>query len=159
MAAVKFTARQRDHMVPTLVCAIQFTLGTTCLTVNVSNLCIATHSSLSCSSLCIRRNLCIAARSSLSYPLVSICCNLRIITRISLNSPPIGIRHNLRIATRNSLSYPSANIRCTLLLRLSSMPLLGKMVPTDARVLQKGLFFLFVHWFNEDCSVEGKGDK
>jgi hypothetical protein len=37
MAVVKFTARQRDHLVPTLVCAIQFTLGTTCLTVNVLN--------------------------------------------------------------------------------------------------------------------------
>jgi hypothetical protein len=37
MAAVKFTARQRDHLVPTLVCVIEFTLGTMCLTINILN--------------------------------------------------------------------------------------------------------------------------
>jgi hypothetical protein len=37
MVAIKFTAHQKDHLVPTLVCVIQFTLGTTCLTVNVLN--------------------------------------------------------------------------------------------------------------------------
>jgi hypothetical protein len=35
------------------------------------------------------------------------------------------------------------------------MPFLGKMVSTDAWVLQRGLLFLFVHWFNEGCCVEG----
>jgi hypothetical protein len=29
------------------------------------------------------------------------------------------------------------------------------MVSTDARVLQRGLLFLVVHWFNEGCCVEG----
>ncbi len=35
------------------------------------------------------------------------------------------------------------------------MPLQGKTVSTDTRVLQRGFFFLFVHWFNEGCCVEG----
>jgi hypothetical protein len=35
------------------------------------------------------------------------------------------------------------------------VPLLGKMVSMDTRVLQRGLLFLFVHWFNEGC-VEGR---
>ncbi len=46
-------------------------------------------------------------------------------------------------------------IRRTLLLKSSSVPLLSKTVLTDARVLQRGLLFLFVHWFNEGCCVEG----
>jgi len=29
------------------------------------------------------------------------------------------------------------------------------MVPVDAQVLQRGLIFLFIHWFNEGCCVEG----
>jgi hypothetical protein len=33
MVVVKFIVRQKDHLVPTLVCAIQFTLGTMCLMV------------------------------------------------------------------------------------------------------------------------------
>ncbi len=37
MDAVKFTTCQRDHLVPTLVCVIQFMLGTTCLTINITN--------------------------------------------------------------------------------------------------------------------------
>jgi hypothetical protein len=37
MATVKFMAHQRDHLVPTLVCVIQFTLGIACLAVNISN--------------------------------------------------------------------------------------------------------------------------
>jgi hypothetical protein len=28
------------------------------------------------------------------------------------------------------------------------------MVPVDTQVLQRGLLFLFIHWFNEDCYVE-----
>jgi hypothetical protein len=48
-----------------------------------------------------------------------------------------------------------AGIRRTLLLKSSSVPLLGKTVLTDTRVLQRGLLFLFVHWFNEGCCVEG----
>ncbi len=35
------------------------------------------------------------------------------------------------------------------------MPLLGKTVRADAQVLQRGLLFFFVHWFNEGCSLEG----
>jgi hypothetical protein len=35
------------------------------------------------------------------------------------------------------------------------MPLPGKTVPVDAWVLQRGLFFLFIHWFNEGSCVEG----
>ncbi len=34
------------------------------------------------------------------------------------------------------------------------MPLLSKTVQADARVLQRGLLFLFLHWFNEGCCVE-----
>jgi hypothetical protein len=34
------------------------------------------------------------------------------------------------------------------------MPLLGKTISTDARVL----LFLFIHWFNEGCCVEGGGE-
>jgi hypothetical protein len=37
MVVVKFMMRQRDHLVPTLVCAIQFTFGIACLMVSVSN--------------------------------------------------------------------------------------------------------------------------
>jgi len=36
------------------------------------------------------------------------------------------------------------------------MPLPGKTVLADARVLQRDLLFLFVHWFNEGCCVEGR---
>jgi hypothetical protein len=35
------------------------------------------------------------------------------------------------------------------------MPFPGKTVPTDARALQRGLLFLFIHWFNDSCCVEG----
>jgi hypothetical protein len=35
------------------------------------------------------------------------------------------------------------------------MPFLGKTVLANARALQRGLLFLFVHWFNESCCVEG----
>jgi len=101
----------------------------------------------------------IIAHRSLSCPLVRIHGNLCIATHSFLNCPLIGIRHNLRIATRNSLSYPPASIRRTLLLRSSSMPVSGKTVLTDAWVLQRGLLFLFIHWFNEGCCVEGGGDK
>jgi len=44
----------------------------------------------------------------------------------------------------------------TLLLKSNSVPLPSKTIPTDARVLQKGLLFLFVHWFNESFYVEGE---
>jgi hypothetical protein len=30
------------------------------------------------------------------------------------------------------------------------------MIPTNTWVLQKGLLFLFVHWFNDGCCVEGE---
>jgi len=35
------------------------------------------------------------------------------------------------------------------------VPVPGKMVLVDVWVLQRGLLFLFVHWFNEGCCVEG----
>ncbi len=35
------------------------------------------------------------------------------------------------------------------------MLLPGKTIPVDTRVFQRGLLFLFVHWFNEGCCVEG----
>jgi hypothetical protein len=108
MAVVKFTARQRDHLVPTLVCAIQFTLGTTCLTVNISNFLATLFRqllTLALMSLMIRvtrflllikmqkplgvstrnifqRNLHIDTRSFLSYSPVGICRNLRITTQL-----------------------------------------------------------------------------
>jgi hypothetical protein len=34
------------------------------------------------------------------------------------------------------------------------MPLPGKMVLMDTRVLESSLLFLFVHWFNEGHCVE-----
>jgi hypothetical protein len=64
-------------------------------------------------------------------------------------------RNNLHIATRNSLSCPLAGSHRMLLLISSSVPLPGKTVPVDTRVVQRGLLFLFVHWFNEGCCVEG----
>jgi hypothetical protein len=53
------------------------------------------------------------------------------------------------------LSCLSTGIRCTLLLRSSKVPLSGKKISTNARVLQRGLLFLFVHWFNEGYCVMG----
>ncbi len=94
------------------------------------------RNSLSCSSGGIRRNLCIVVHSFLSCPLGGIHCNLH-------------------IAARSSLSYSPTGIRRTLRLRSSSVPLPSKMVPADARALRKGFLFLFVHWFNESCYVEG----
>jgi hypothetical protein len=35
------------------------------------------------------------------------------------------------------------------------VPLSGKTVLVDAWVLQRGLLFFFVHWFNEGYCVEG----
>jgi hypothetical protein len=35
------------------------------------------------------------------------------------------------------------------------MPFPGKIVSVDVWVFQGGLLFLFVHWFNEGCYVEG----
>ncbi len=40
-------------------------------------------------------------------------------------------------------------------LKIGSVPLPSKTVQADARVLQRSLLFLFVHWFNEGCSLEG----
>jgi hypothetical protein len=41
---------------------------------------------------------------------------------------------------------------------LNSVPLPNKTILMDAWVLERGLFFLFIHWFNESC-VEGEGDR
>jgi hypothetical protein len=59
---------------------------------------------------------------------------------------------------QNSPSCPPAGIRYTLLLKLSNVPLPGKMILTNTWVLQRGLLFLFVHWFNEGYYVE-RGEK
>ncbi len=59
---------------------------------------------------------------------------------------------------KNSKSCPSADIRRIMLFRLNSVPLPRKMVLVDAKVLQRGLFFFFVHWFNEGYCVE-EGDR
>jgi hypothetical protein len=80
---------------------------------------------------------------------------MRIVAPSSLSCPLAGIRCNLCIATRTSLSCPLAGIRRTLLFGSNNVPLQGKTIPTDAQVLQRGLLFLFVHWFNEGCCVEG----
>jgi hypothetical protein len=71
--------------------------------------------------------------------------NLRIDALSSLSYPLAGIRRNLHIAAHTSLSCPPARIRCMLLLRLSNVPLPGKTILANARVLQRGLLFLFVH--------------
>jgi hypothetical protein len=42
-----------------------------------------------------------------------------------------------------------------LLLKSSNVLLSNKTVPTNAQVLQRGLLFLFIHWFNEGYCVEG----
>jgi hypothetical protein len=110
-----------------------------------NNLCIIEHNSLSYLPVGICHNLHIAMRNSLSRPSAGICRNLHIAARNSLSCPSVGIHRNLRIATHNSVSYPLAGIRRTLLLKSSNVPLLGKTVPTNTRVLQKGLLFLFVH--------------
>ncbi len=64
-------------------------------------------------------------------------------------------QNNLRIAAHNSLTCPPVGICCMLLLRLNSVPLPGKTIQADARVVQRGLLFLFIHWFNEGCCVKG----
>jgi hypothetical protein len=102
------------------------------------NLHITAHSSLSCPSISIRRNLCIATHSSLNYSPAGIWCNLRIVVWTSLSCPLISICH-------------------TLLLKSNNMPLPSKTLLADTQVLQRGLLFLFVHWFNEGCCVEGWG--
>jgi hypothetical protein len=93
------------------------------------------------------------------FPVMISASTTRIVKRriidISQSCPPAGIRSNLRITTRSSVSCPPVGIYRTLLLRSSSVPLPSKTIPTDARVLQRGLLFLFVHWFNESCCVEG----
>ncbi len=81
--------------------------------------------------------------------------NLSIIAHSSLSCPHANIHYNLHIVARNYLSCPLTGIRRTLLLKSSNVPLPGKTVPMDTRVLQRGLLFLFVHWFNEGCCVEG----
>jgi hypothetical protein len=172
MAVVKFTARQRDHLVPTLVCVIQFMLGTTCLTINVSNFLATLFQQLFMLALvsltiCVMRfllpigmqkhpnvstcnifqsNLHIITHSSQSSPSIGIRSNLRIAARSSLSCPPDGIRRNLRIAAHNFLSHPLAGIRRMLLLRSNSVPLSGKMVSADTRVLVRVKTFPIFHF-------------
>jgi hypothetical protein len=119
------------------------------------NLHIVARNFLNCPSIGIYHNLGIIVRNSLSYSLASIHHNLCIATHSSLSCPPTSIRYNLRITARNSSNCPLVGICCTLLLRSSSVPLPGKTISTNARVFQRGLLFLFVHWFNEGWCVEG----
>jgi hypothetical protein len=158
MATVKFTVCQKDHLVPTLVCAIQFTLGIACLTVIISNFLATLFRQLLSLALvsltiyvtCFLLPIGMQKHSSVSTHNISQ-SNLCIATCSSLNCPLAGIHHNLRIVTHSSLSYPPIGIHRTLFLRSSSVPLPGKTVLMDMR----GLLFLFVHWFNEGCCVEG----
>jgi len=93
-------------------------------------------------------------------PSISMCSifqsNLRIAAHSSLSCPPAGIHCNLHITAHTFLNCPPTGIRHTLLLRSNNMPLPSKIVPVDVRILQRGLLFLFVHWFNEGCCVEGR---
>ncbi len=75
--------------------------------------------------------------------------NMCIVVCNSLIYPPGGIRCNLCILVRSSLNCSPAGIRRTLLLRSSNVPFPSKTVPADVRAFQRGLLFLFVHWFNE----------
>jgi hypothetical protein len=61
----------------------------------------------------------------------------------------------MRIVVHSSLNYLPAGICRTLLFRPSSVLFLGKTIPADTWIFQRGLLFLFVHWFNEGCCVEG----
>jgi hypothetical protein len=166
MAIIKFMARQRDHLVPTLVCTIEFMLGTACLIVNVSNF-LATLFwqllSLALVSMTIHITRFLLPIGMQKCPSVStrniFQNNLHIVMRSSLSCPPAGIRHNLHITVRSSLSYPLIGICRMLLLRLSSVPFLGNTISKDVQVLQRGLLFLFIHWINEGYCVEGGGDR
>jgi hypothetical protein len=113
MVVVKFMARQRDHLVLTLVCAIQFTLGTTCLTVNVSNFLTTLFRqlfTLALVSLTIHVTCFLLPIKMQKRPSISTRSIFRRNLHSSLNCPPTNIRCNLRIAMRNSLSCPSAGI-------------------------------------------------
>ncbi len=162
MVAIKFTVRQRDHLVPTLVCAIQLTLGTTCLTVNVLNFLKTLFQQLLLLALvslmiCITHSLLpIGMQKRPGVNTSNIFqSNLRIIVHNFLSCPQANIHCNLHIIARSFLSCPPTSIRHTLLLRSNNVLLPSKTIPMDTRVLQRGLLFLFVHWFNEGCCVEG----
>jgi hypothetical protein len=116
---------------------------------------ITTRSSMSCPPISICRTLLLRS-SSVPLPSKMILTDARVLQR---GCPPAGIRSNLRITTHSSMSCPPVSICRTLLLRSSSVPLLSKTISTDAQVLQRGLLFLFVHWFNESCYVEGGGNR
>jgi hypothetical protein len=118
-----------------LIIGMQKRLSISMRSIFQNNLRITTHNSLSCLPTGIHHNLCIVARNFLSCP-------------------STGILRNLRIVAHNSLSYPPVGIRRTLVLKSNNMPFPSKMVLADMWVLQKGLLFLFVHWFNEGCCVE-----
>jgi hypothetical protein len=125
-----------------LVCAIQFTLGTACLTMSISNF------------------LAMFFQQLLSLALVSltirITCFLLLIgmqERPGVNTHSI-FQSNMCIAACNSLSCPSVGIHRTLLLRSSSVLLPGNTVSANTRVFQRGLLFLFIHWFNEGYCVD-----
>jgi hypothetical protein len=143
MVVVKFTARQKDHLVATLVCAIQFTLGTACLTINVSNFLAMFFQQLFSMAL-------VSLTVRVTHFLLPIGMQKRL--GVSTHS---NFQSNLRIVTHSSLNCPSASIRNKLLFKSNSVFLPAKAIPTNTRVLQRGLLFLFIHWFNEGCCVEG----
>ncbi len=138
-------------------------LGIVCLTVSVLNL-LAMFFLLLLSLALVSLTICVTRFllpiGMQKHPSISMCSifqsNLRIAARSSLSCPPAGIHCNLHITAHTFLNCPPAGIRHMLLLRSNNVPFLSKIVPVDAWILQRGLLFLFVHWFNEGCCVEGK---
>ncbi len=102
MATIKFMARHRYHLVPTLVCAIQFTLGTVCLTINVSNF-LATFF----------RQLLTLALVNLRIRVMHFLLPIKMQKCPGVNTHNI-FQSNLRIIACSSLNYPPAGIRCIL---------------------------------------------
>jgi hypothetical protein len=113
------------------------------LTVNVSNF-LAT----------LFQQLFLLALVSLTIRITRFLLPIGMQKRSGINMHSI-FQSNLRIIACSSLSCPLAGIHRTLLRRLSSVLLPGKTVLANARVFQKGLLFLFIHWFNEGYCVEG----
>jgi hypothetical protein len=139
MVAVKFTVRQTNHLIPTLVCMIQFTLGIACLTVKVSNFLATLFRqllSLVLVSLKIRVTHLLLPIRMQKRPGNStrniFQSNLHIVTHISLSYQPTSICRNLHITARSSLNCSLSSIHRTLLLRSNNVPLPGKTVLAKA---------------------------
>jgi hypothetical protein len=141
----RWSFTQRDHLVPTLVCTIQFTQGTTCLTVNVLNFLATLFQQLlllALVSLMIYVTHFLLPIEMQKRPGINTCSifqkNLCIATPSSLSCPQAGIRCNLRIIARTSLSCPLTGIHHTLLLKSNNVPLPSKTIPANTQVLQRG---------------------